>query len=203
MFDDPNLPTHLERILNACSDTPSSDFDLNTERPDARKLRAAAVMAPLILVNDEWHMILTKRPGTMKHHPGQIAFPGGKQDQSDDSLLDTALRETQEEVGIAPNQIQILGQLPAHETVTAFNITPFVASVDPSAKLQKELYEVEEVFTVPFRFLMAEENYQIQSRVWFGAERFYYAVPYGPYYIWGATARMLHALNTLWNSHED
>jgi len=176
--------------------TVSSDYDLNPEvtLPATRTLRPAAVM---IGVQDSpvgAHILLTKRPSTMRHHPGQIAFPGGKQDKTDSNLAQTALREAFEEVGTDPNTAQFLGALPSHETVTGFNVQPNLFALPRSFTPVPNEDEVAEAFWVPASFLLQPSNFLIQSRRWRGARRYYYAIPYGPYYIWGATARMLFAL---------
>lgn len=176
---------------------PSSDFDLNPEikLPEERKLRAAAVLIPIIEKNGELHVILTMRSSALKHHPGQIAFPGGKLDESDTSLEDAALREAFEEIGLPQANVNVLGNLPTHETVTGFTVTPVVAHVTSDFDEVPEPGEVAEVFTVPLAFLTEPTNFQIEYRRWRGQKRYYYTIPYGPYYIWGATARMLKMLN--------
>ena len=200
MFDNPDLPDQLARAIEAFKPAQSSDFDLNADRPPAQNLRAAAVLVPLHFAQDRWNVILTKRPASMKHHPGQIAFPGGKHELSDTSLEFTALREAREEIGVDDSRVQIIGALPNHETVTNFDVSPFLGIIPPDTEFVKERYEVEELFLTPLEFLLNTENFIVQSRNWFGSERFYYTIPYGPYYIWGATARMLFTLATIWSN---
>lgn len=141
-------------------------------------------------------MILTKRSSALKHHPGQIAFPGGKQDEGDVDVTAAALREAWEEIGLPRNLPQVIGHLPEHETVTGFQVTPVVALLDQDFQLRPEPGEVDEVFLVPLAHLLNLDNYIIESRRWRGTRRYYFTVPFGPYYIWGATARMLHGLAT-------
>lgn len=174
---------------------PSSDFDLNPETvlPAGRKLRAAGVLAPIIQKEDGLHLLLTKRSSALKHHPGQIAFPGGKQDDTDPDVTAAALREAHEEIGLPRNSVTVLGSLPAHETVTGFIVTPVIGFVTSDFTITPEKGEVDEVFSVPLGHVLDAANYVIESRRWRGSKRSYYAVPYGPYYIWGATARMLRA----------
>lgn len=174
---------------------PSSDFDLNPETvlPAGRKLRAAGVLAPIIQKEDGLHLLLTKRSSALKHHPGQIAFPGGKQDDTDSDVTAAALREAHEEIGLPRNSVTVLGSLPAHETVTGFIVTPVIGFVTSGFTITPEKGEVDEVFSVPLGHVLDAANYVIESRRWRGSKRSYYAVPYGPYYIWGATARMLRA----------
>ena len=177
----------------------SSDFDLNkdTDLPPGRVLRPAGVLAPLIERNGQLELILTKRSSRLKHHPGQIAFPGGKQDDTDADVIAAALREAEEEIGLPPHLVDVLGTLPAHETVTSFNVTPVIGLVRETFLVQPEAGEVDEVFMVPLSHVLNAENYLVHSRRWRGQQRYYYVVPYGPYYIWGATARMLRAWTEL------
>lgn len=174
----------------------SSDFDLNpdVELPDNRKLRDAAVLVPVTTFNGQAEVILTKRASSLKHHPGQIAFPGGKQDKTDTNLAQTALREAWEEIALPPENVSILGELSRHETITRFNVTPILAHVEQPFDAVAEVGEVDEIFSVPLDHLLRPDRFVVQYRYWQGVKRKYYAVPYGPYYIWGATARMLRAL---------
>jgi 8-oxo-dGTP pyrophosphatase MutT (NUDIX family) len=175
---------------------PSSDFDLNpairtaTERP----LRPAAVLVPVWLRPTGAVLILTKRSSHLKHHPGQIAFPGGKVDPGDAGPEAAALREAREEIGLDPAMVEIIGTLPPHETVTGFVISPFVGLLRGAFSPVPEAGEVEEVFTVPLAHVLTPARFSIQERRWMGEWRRYYTVPYGPYYIWGATARILRGL---------
>lgn len=171
---------------------PSSDFDLNpaVSLPPGRKLRPAAV---LIAVQGD-HVWLTKRASGLKHHPGQIALPGGKVDADDDGVIGAALRESHEEIGLSPDRVEVLGVLPPHETVTGFTVTPVLGLIDRPFAPRPEAGEVEEVFAVPLSHLIDRAHYRVESRVWQQTDRRYYTVPWGPYYIWGATARILRGL---------
>lgn len=177
----------------------SSDFDLNrgVTLPPDRKLRPAAVLAPIIKGRDGYDLILTKRSSALKHHPGQIAFPGGKHDEADADLIETALREAREEIGLHDQNVDVLGTFAPHETVTSFLVTPVVALVKDEFAATPEAGEVSEVFRVPLPHVLSPRNYLIEARRWRGQKRMYYTVPYGPYYIWGATARILRAWTDL------
>jgi 8-oxo-dGTP pyrophosphatase MutT (NUDIX family) len=191
----PDLIARLEAAL-AQPGTPTSDFDLNPDiaLPPGRVLRPAAVLIAIERTASGGRVLLTKRSSKLKHHPGQIAFPGGKLDPDDADLKAAALREAWEEVGLPPQKVRIIGQLPCHETVTGFQVTPFVAELRGPFIPVTEAGEVEDVFTVPLAHLLDRAQFTIKKRRWRGVWRQYYAVPYGPYYTWGATARMLRNL---------
>ena len=174
----------------------SSDFDLNPDvvLPEERLLRPAGVLVPLIERPWGMQVILTKRSSALKHHPGQIAFPGGKQDARDADVTAAALREAHEEIGLDPANVEVLGHLPTHETVTGYTVTPVVARVLNPFTLVPETGEVAEIFDVPLDHVLMRSRYRIEGRYWRGEMRHYYTVPFGPYYVWGATACMLHAL---------
>lgn len=188
-------PEEIDRIRSALLNpgAATSDFDLNPDVvwPEGRVSRAAGVLAPIQIVDGRLELLLTKRSSALKHHPGQISFPGGKQDPGDADSIAAALREAHEEIGLHPDNVEVLGTLPVHDTVTSFTVTPVIGLVRDRFDIVPEPGEVAEVFSVPLSHVLDPGNYHVQSRRWRGSLRHYFAVPYGPYYIWGATARML------------
>lgn len=193
MAGDPYAPL---RAALARPGAASSDFDLNRDvvLPAGRRLRPAGVLIPVLNARGRGELILTKRSSALAHHPGQIAFPGGKQDPEDPDIVATALREAAEEIGLAAANVEILGTMPPHETVTGFTATPVIGRVRRDFTPVPEAGEVDEVFRVPLDHVLDVARYSVQARRWRGRLRHYYTVPFGPYYIWGATARMLRAL---------
>lgn len=174
----------------------TSDYDLNPDvhLPDDRILRPAAVLIAVQRSKAGAQIILTQRASTLKHHAGQISFPGGKRDEQDTSLEETALREADEEIGLRPENVQVLGRMPTHETVTGFTVTPILGLVRDTFDPKLDYKEVAEVFLTPLHHLTNPQQFSVQGRRWRGQRRRYYTVPYGPYYIWGATARILRTL---------
>lgn len=189
----PDFGSILEDALSK-GGSASSDFDLNPDivLPEGRALTEAAVLVAFRA--ETGALLLTKRSAKLKHHPGQIAFPGGKLDPGDVDLRAAALREAWEEIGLPLDVVQTLGVLPPHETVTGFRVTPIVALIQGVFTIKPEAGEVAEVFEVPFAHVTNPANYRIEGRRWQGRKRQYLVTPYGPYYIWGATARILRGL---------
>ena len=175
---------------------PSSDFDLNPTiiLPADRKLRQAAVLVAIQMGKAGASILLTKRASHLNHHPGQIAFPGGKVDENDADAVAAALRESHEEVGLPPQNVEILGCLAPHETVTGFQITPVLGYIRDAFIPRGAPEEVEETFWVPLSLALDPSAYSVEGRIWRGTLRRFYTLPYGPYYIWGATARILRGL---------
>ncbi|WP_196138318.1 CoA pyrophosphatase [Aliikangiella sp. G2MR2-5] len=164
------------------------------EQPDIKdSLKCAAVLLPLVFnrQDDLWEVILTRRAEHLKHHPGQISFPGGGYEDKDDSLSETATRETYEEIGIPDNKIQLIGRLPQQQTVSQYNVTPYVGIVDSDYKLTIDRNEVEEVFTAPLTFVTDQTNQEKVTETINGHQYSFYVIRYKHYNIWGATARIL------------
>lgn len=183
----------IERALSP-DGRPSSDFDLNPEaRPKHASLKPAGVLLPIIERDYGLQLILTKRSSTIKNHPGQIAFPGGRVDPDDATHIAAALREADEEIGLSPECVDVLGELPPHETVSNYMMHPVVGWITQDFTPRLEAAEVSEMFEVPLAHVLNMSNYAVQSRIWRGQTRKFYTVPYGPYYIWGATARVLRS----------
>lgn len=172
-----------------------SDFDLNVERDEASILqepvRPAAVLVPIVLHDNAASVLLTKRTEHLAKHAGQVSFPGGSVDETDENAVAAALREAEEEIGLTSDYVNVIGSLDQYRTGTGFEITPIVATVRPGFDLSLQKEEVAEAFEVPFDFILNRQNHQRQSAVWRGRRRHYYAMPYGDYFIWGATAAML------------
>lgn len=189
LYDTVQIKIALEKLTSA-NDT--SDFDLNKNlAPVDIELYDAAVLIPIVIRPNGLHVILTKRSDNLKHHPGQIALPGGKAERDDKNSIATALREAHEEIGLNKTNVEILGILPKHQTITHFSVTPVVGLVKNSFEPKIELGEVNEIFEIPFQIFTNHKNFQIHHRLWNNQKRGYYTVPYGPYYIWGATARIM------------
>ncbi len=168
------------------------EYDLNPEnRPkDPVPLMPAAVLLPLIL-RDEPMVLLTERTSTLSRHAGQVAFPGGRAEAGDISLVETALRETQEETGIAPSFVTVAGYLDAYETGTGFAILPVVGLLGDGFALVPDAAEVASIFEVPLNFLLDPANRKKESREFRGRTRSFFSYTYDGHYIWGATAAML------------
>lgn len=156
----------------------------------------ASVLIPIVVRDGGLTLLLTKRTAHLNDHAGQVSFPGGRVDESDTSAIETALRETEEEVGLHRRHIEILGTLPDYLTATGFQVTPVVALAQPPFELRADPFEVAEIFEVPLAFLMDGANHQRRSAELPNGKgtRTFYAMPYGRFFIWGATAGMLRNL---------
>ena len=167
------------------------DFDLNPGMREARVLRPAAVLIPIVERKAGLSVLFTRRADHLARHAGQVSFPGGRVGEDDSDALTAALRETEEEVGLPRSFVDVRGELDRYETGTGFSIQPFVGLVREGFELRIEPSEVAEAFEVPFSFLMDAGNHTQQTSHWQGRERRYYAMTYERHYIWGATAGIL------------
>ncbi len=174
------------------------DADLNPDTADEmrgdRDPVAAAVLVPIVMRPRGLTMLLTQRTADLASHAGQIAFPGGKVDPDDAGPLAAALREAEEEIGLARRYVEPLGFLDLYQTGTGFAVAPVVALVSDGFALSINHREVADAFEVPLAFLLDPANHQRQSREWRGKLRHFYAMPFGDRFIWGATAGMIRDL---------
>ncbi|MGQ3051955.1 MAG: CoA pyrophosphatase [Roseateles sp.] len=166
-----------------------------------REPAGAAVLVPLVQRAAGLNLLLTRRTDHLRDHAGQISFPGGRVEPEDDSPVATALRETEEEIGLSRGYIEVIGQLPVYSTVTAFQVTPVVALIEPGFTLQLDAFEVAEAFEVPLVFLMNPAHHCHHTFEFAGAERRFLSMRWQgddrEYFIWGATAAMLRNLYRL------
>jgi 8-oxo-dGTP pyrophosphatase MutT (NUDIX family) len=168
------------------------DHDLNPgETPPSAALRPAAVLVPLVDHQDGMTVLLTQRAAHLSAHAGQIAFPGGRIDDGDADAVAAALRETEEEVGLARETIAVVGRLDTYVTGTGFEITPIVGLVVPPFVLKTDPYEVTETFEVPLSYILDPRNHNRTERESAGRTRTFYVLPYEGRNIWGATAGIL------------
>ena len=160
---------------------------------EVRPIRPAAVLVPVV-DHDEPTVLLTQRAQHLPDHPGQVSFPGGKIEKSDANPCASALRETNEEIGLDRAHIEPIGYLDLYMTTLGYRIVPVIARVTPGFQLALNPAEVDTTFEVPLAFLMDQANVQRHSREWQGMTRHYYAITFGERYIWGVTAGILRNL---------
>jgi len=185
-------------------DKPTTKLDLITRfaqrRHDALKklqqqeqladIKQASVLIPIIDTQD-LNVIFTERTAHLKNHAGQISFPGGRREKTDQSLEETCLRETTEEIGIHAKYITLIGNLASMNSSSGFSVTPFVGLIDPNYTLQIDPFEVASIFTVPLNFLLDSNNHQQQKYLYQGKPRPIYVIEYKQYRIWGLTAKII------------
>jgi 8-oxo-dGTP pyrophosphatase MutT (NUDIX family) len=185
----------LGRLRSALFAAPERTVFVAEEGVGDEELIPASVLFPIVLRENGASVLLTQRTDHLRDHPGQVSFPGGRVEPDDSSPAHTALREAQEEIGLAAEHVEIVGYLPEYRTGTGFRVTPVVALVRPPFELSPDKQEVADIFEVPLAFLMDPSNHQqrlIHNR---GKLRPYFAMPYGDYFIWGATAGIIVALH--------
>ena len=188
------MSVDLEKIRSSLLAEPLVGDFVQEEGGEGLPLTPAAVLFPIVLRAGGETVLLTQRTAHLRDHAGQISFPGGRVEVEDLSPTHTALRETQEEIGLTSDCIEVIGFLPEYRTGTGFRVTPVVALVRPPFELSPDQFEVAEVFEVPLAFLLDPENHKRHSLHYRGALRHYFAMTYGDYFIWGATAGMIRSL---------
>jgi 8-oxo-dGTP pyrophosphatase MutT (NUDIX family) len=161
---------------------------------EGTRVTDAAVLVPLVNRADRIHVLLTQRTAHLDDHAGQISFPGGRVETTDASREETALRETEEEIGLGRGTVALLGRLPVYEIPSGFRITPVVGWIDPPFTLKPDPFEVAASFEAPLAHFLDAANYQRREFRFRGRHRHYLAIPYEGRYIWGATAGMLYDL---------
>jgi 8-oxo-dGTP pyrophosphatase MutT (NUDIX family) len=178
------LAGHLRRTLHPA----------RIDEPVPGGLRAAAVLVPLRVVEGEMRVVLARRSEEVPHHKGQVCFPGGSRDAADADPCETALREAEEEMGIRPSDVELLGAMDAVHTVTGFSIRPVVALIPPDARFRLAPFEMAETFDVPLSHFLRFDRYRSAPEEFLGERGRIWFLDYGPHTIWGATARILHDL---------
>jgi 8-oxo-dGTP pyrophosphatase MutT (NUDIX family) len=159
--------------------------------------KPAGVLIPLLQQDWGWELLLTRRAAHLRHHPAQVAFPGGKPEPEDINLAQTALRETHEELGIAPEYVQIISQLPDLDTLTGFVITPYVGLLSAGYQLKPNPREVAEILPLPLKPFLNPNNYHKMSVKVGKARHNVHFIQQEGILVWGATARMLYHLAEL------
>lgn len=167
------------------------DHDLNPGMRPRDELIPAAVLVPLVDRPDGLTVLLTQRTAHLNDHAGQVSFPGGRVEPNDPDHHATALREAEEEVGLPPDRVEIIGTLDPYIVRSGYRVTPVVGFVNPPFDLRPDPFEVAEIFEVPLSFVLDTGNHETGSRTHEGEERTFYVLPYENWYIWGATAGML------------
>ncbi len=166
-------------------------------RRGATGLVPASVLVPIVQREDGPTVLLTERTAHLNDHAGQVSFPGGSAEPEDADVAATALRETEEEIGLSRAHVEVIGRLPDYPTITGFNVAPIVALVHPPFDLRPDSFEVAEVFEVPLAFIVDPAHHERRAIAFDGLRRSFVAMPYGPHFIWCATAAMLRNLYLL------
>ena len=167
------------------------DLPAALERFRPRKLVPAAVLLPIVERPAGLTVLFTVRAPGLRHHGGQVSFPGGRLDPGDAGPRDAALRESREEVGLQPELVEVAGFLPNYLTITGFSVTPVIGFVRPEFQAVPDLAEVSEAFEVPLQILLEPGSMKLRQKRYFGVRLPYFEMPWGEHRIWGATAAML------------
>jgi 8-oxo-dGTP pyrophosphatase MutT (NUDIX family) len=186
-------PALRHRFVSPPAWTPEMRADARLFDPGIEP-RPASVLVPLVVRDSGVNVLLTQRTAHLTDHAGQISFPGGRVEPGDADVVATALRESEEEIGLPTNAVDVLGWLPEYRTVTGYRVTPVVALIERPFTLQLDSFEVSEAFEVPLAFLMDPANHERRIYRYAEIARTFYAMPYQAarrYFIWGATAAML------------
>ncbi|MEJ2514383.1 MAG: CoA pyrophosphatase [Gammaproteobacteria bacterium] len=190
----------IRRRLEGTAPAPAEQFrvpGLSGDLPRAlrhlrpRRVTPAAVLVPLLERAGGLTVLFTVRSEGLKHHAGQVSFPGGRLDPGDAGPREAALREAAEEVGLPAENVEVAGYLQNYLTITGYSVTPVVGFVDPAFRLALDPTEVSEAFEVPLDYLFAPGNMQRRYKRYLGVRLPYFEIPWGPHRIWGATAAML------------
>jgi 8-oxo-dGTP pyrophosphatase MutT (NUDIX family) len=182
-----------ERLAQPAPSPEPDDLHMIALREGTR-VTEAAVLVPLVDRAGQLRLLFTQRTAHLDDHAGQISFPGGRVEAGDASREETALRETAEEIGLAPHLVAVLGRLPDYEIPSGFRITPIVGWVEPPFALNPDPFEVAAVFEAPLEHFLDATRYQRREYRFRGRHRHYLAIPFEGRYIWGATAGMLYNL---------
>lgn len=194
-----------QQILTRFLMAPSQQYDASHKRRinrhfnDDTSFKPAAVLIPLVPRKHGFNVVLTRRAEHLKHHPGQIAFPGGRFETQDHDLITTALRETFEETGIICQRNNVIGQLTPLATTSGYIVTPFISTISNDYCPKPDPGEVDAIFEVPLNYLLNPNNIRSHQFHLRGESHRVYAIPYHNYSIWGATAQMIKLLsNQIW-----
>jgi 8-oxo-dGTP pyrophosphatase MutT (NUDIX family) len=190
------LPTRAEMVSRLATSPPIEELLIGDDLERQYEIskgggKPAAVLLLVVNHGGDPTVVFTQRTAHLADHAGQISFPGGRVEEGDGTPEHTALREAEEEVGIAPNRVEILGRLPDYHTGTGYRVTPIVGWAEPPLIYRPDPHEVADVFEVPLAFLLDSGNHRYESAFFKGRMRNYWAMPYGERFIWGATAGML------------
>lgn len=189
-----SFTNRIEELLKSRSKNIIADWDL----------KPSSVLVPIFTKGGERHLLFTKRTENLRNHPGQISFPGGRHDKSDESLWETALRETEEEIGVKREHVKFLGELDDMLTSTQYRITPFVASIPYPYEFVVNCAEIDAIIEVPIKQLMDPDILEIRLREYFNVIVKVYYFHIGPEPIWGATGRIVkHFLDVVNLALED